>query len=1105
MDQQIYFKGLIEYLNWYLGIPKTSALDISSSVDLDNLETIWDVDLKYYLPEALIDKLKTQVGTLPLKPTTYLLGIGFSQKIAEQIIKYFGASDSLIKMIKNNPYDLLSVESVTFKKLDKIALEVLFIDEDSPHRQKAFIIYQLDSLCQKNGHVFIELEKFINSTFEVELDKKVVKQYLIELIKEQKIILHGKKLYPSLHYKAEQQSAEIIAKILFDKNHLSFFKEIDPEVFVSGYEDIQTTNIANGKWKSLAWNNDNFALSEKQKLAISKFIKEKLLIITGLPGTGKTTVLKALVDISKSRNLKISLMAPTGIAAKRLSLATGYEATTIHKKLGFDGVYWNKKENTCLTDDIIIIDEFSMVDQVLLYRLLLALPQKEFKLVLVGDAAQLPSVAPGNVLKELISSGRLHHVRLDKIFRQEDTSDIILNAHLINSGNHNLVSKRKDFVFMETKDDEKALDFIIKIIDKVKDKDFQVLSPTYKGILGVTNLNNVIQEVLNPRLDEVVFKTDSYRFQVDDQVMVLKNDYQNEVYNGEQGKVISIKPTKKLIQIYINGKTIEYSFKDAYSAITMAYSRTVHKCINVNTFIPTDKGILNFKEIMEAYNVKHPRGDFVNTDFKINVQGHSEVKQTSEIFRREKVSTIKIKTKLGYRIEATPEHPIQIVDDQSNIKWCLTGELAKGDRVLIKKDWDVITENNYPIPKFENTVRGRKLLIKNNYITSDIAWLMGLIVGNGHYNDKKDYSIQITVKSDQVTKEIQRIVLESFGISCKVYKRKTVNAVHITSKTLREIFFKMGFEYVTSHNKKIPISIRKSSLNIMASFLSGLFDSDGGVNVGVIHYTSVSFELASAVSNLLLALGIASSFKEIGNKAYRIYIQGEDSRLFMNKIGFRDQNRLAKWISLSHNIRSTVVVKSNKSTIPNGHILIKNLRDDLILNFSKGKTSRYLNNGEHSSAVVTLFSRIINAGYKLTTYHLPLIEKYIPDTSLVSWLEIIKFKNFLIDDISSLEDSECDVFDFNIPEGHDFVSNGFISHNCQGMECDYVIMPWVNDFSIQLQRNLLYTAITRAKKKVFIIGQQEALKAAIKNNNTSRRNSVFSSRILTQLEILGKE
>jgi exodeoxyribonuclease V alpha subunit len=577
MNDQIFFKGLIEYLNWYINIPKNTCLDISSEIDLNNLNSIFNIDLKYFIPESFIEKLKTSSASLPLKPCSFLLGLGFSPKITESIIKFYGPSDHVVNLIENNPYDLLVVEGINFKKIDKISLEIFNIKENDPRRLKSFIIYHLDTMCQKNGHLFIELEKFINSKFEVSLKKEDVKNYLKELIFDKKIFLISKKLYTSNNYNSEQKSAEFLASILEEKIKFYFFKDIDPIKYIASYENLQTQNIEKGVWKNLKWKNDKFELSEKQKEAVKKFFEEKILIITGLPGTGKSTVTKALVDVAKSRGLRITLMAPTGIAAKRLAEVTNFDANTIHKKLGFDGVSWNKKKEDGIQEDIIIVDEFSMVDQNLFFKLLSSLPKKEFKLVLVGDSAQLPSVAPGNVLSELINSKKIAHVALDKIFRQDDTSDIVVNAHLINSGNVNLISKNKDFIFIEVEEEEKGLDVVTKIIEKIKDKNFQVLSPTYKGFLGVNNLNNVFQDILNPKLDENVFKTELFQYRIDDRVMILKNDYQNEVYNGEQGVISSIKMSKKTVTVYINGKSIEYSFRDAYSAFTLDYARTIHK------------------------------------------------------------------------------------------------------------------------------------------------------------------------------------------------------------------------------------------------------------------------------------------------------------------------------------------------------------------------------------------------------------------------------------------------------------------------------------------------------------------------------------------------
>jgi len=577
MLEQIHFRGIIEYLNILLNIDKQIALDIASNMNMSNPEDIFKVDLNSYLLPEKIEELKNKLRSHSLYSFSFLLGLGFSSVTSEVIYKYFGKSDCLVNIIKENPYNLLSIEEITFKKIDKIALEFLNIPEDSEKRHKALVYYQLYNLSNKNGHLFIELEKFINSKFEVEIPIDTIKKYLKELILEKKIIFENKKLYISSNYKAEQESAKIIANLISKKRSNSFFEGINPDTFIKGYEEIQSNNLSNGKWKKLNWKSNEFKLSEKQKEAVRKFLVEKFFMITGLPGTGKTLNLKVLVDICKSRSLKVTLMTPTGISAKRLADICDYEASTIHKELEFDGIFWRKNEDNKLNSDVIIIDEFSMVDQVLLYRLLSALPDKDFILVFVGDDAQLPSVGPGNVLKELILNGKISHVRLTEIFRQEDASDIILNAHLINKGITSLVCNKQDFKFIDIEEENKILNTIIRFIHKLNGENFQILSPTYNGVLGVTNLNNTLQEIINPNYDGKFFKTESYTYKINDKIMIIKNDYKNEVYNGEQGEIVNINNRHKRIFIKIDNKNIDYSFKDAYSMISLDYARTIHK------------------------------------------------------------------------------------------------------------------------------------------------------------------------------------------------------------------------------------------------------------------------------------------------------------------------------------------------------------------------------------------------------------------------------------------------------------------------------------------------------------------------------------------------
>jgi len=578
MDSQIIFKGIIEYLHWYIDIPRTTATDIVSYMDLEDLNSLWEIELDAYIPDHKIQTLRNKLKTHPLKPSAFLLGITFTPNITDIIVKRYGGSEELMKEIEENPYVLIDIEEISFKKLDKVATEVLRIPVNSPLRYKALVHYQLASQSFKNGHLYTALDKFINSDFEVSISKDNLKTFLKELIIEGKIILEGKKLYTSHHFKAEKYSAQIIAKLINVSSRHMFFEGIDVDEYIEGYEKIQTENINGGEWKNLKWKEKKFELSPEQKDGIRNFFDNNFSIITGLPGTGKTTLTKALVDISVSRSLKVTLMAPTGIAAKRLSETCGFESSTIHKELGFDGASWKKGLDDTLNSDVIIVDEFSMVDQVLLYKLLQALPKKEFVLVFVGDPAQLPSVGPGNVLKELIQSGRIPHTALTKIFRQEDTSDIVLNSHQINKGSTQLYNTKKDFIFLEIAEEEEVLKRLITIVEALEDKNYQILSPTYKGVLGVSNLNKTLQETLNPNFDSSrEFKTEICTFREDDKVMVIKNDYQNDVYNGERGTLVNINNRNRKLEIYIEGKTIEYSFRDSYSMLALDYARTIHK------------------------------------------------------------------------------------------------------------------------------------------------------------------------------------------------------------------------------------------------------------------------------------------------------------------------------------------------------------------------------------------------------------------------------------------------------------------------------------------------------------------------------------------------
>ncbi len=328
--------------------------------------------------------------------------------------------------------------------------------------------------------------------------------------------------------------------------------------------------------------------SPLQRQAIRESIERKILVITGGPGTGKTTIIRGVVDVFRKWGKEVLLAAPTGRAAKRIAEATGQEARTIHRVLEFQpkkGTF-KRNESNPLRGEALVIDEFSMVDLPLMYHLLKAIPPW-MRLVLVGDQDQLPSVGPGNLLHDIIGSGAVDVVRLDQIFRQEKESLIVANAHRINQG-QSLVhaprdDKNADFYFIRQEDPAKAFQTILKMCSSsIPDKlglsplspQIQVISPMYKGVVGVDNLNTELQKRLNPGGEGLQAGTRIFRAR--DKVMQVRNDYDKDVFNGDIGSVVYADKAKYRLTVDFDGRTVCYE-KDELNDVTLAYAVSVHK------------------------------------------------------------------------------------------------------------------------------------------------------------------------------------------------------------------------------------------------------------------------------------------------------------------------------------------------------------------------------------------------------------------------------------------------------------------------------------------------------------------------------------------------
>lgn len=492
-----------------------------------------------------------------------------------------------IEVINNNPYQLADeIRGIGFKIADNIA-EKIGIEKDSKNRVAQGIIYTLN-LSLNNGHTYLPKNTLIQDAVKLlGIDSKIIEECIYELVYNKKIHIErieGRELVYLMSYFLSENG--VCSQIVKLSEHKFEDLNVDIDEQIREVEDEEEIELANN-----------------QITAIKECVDNGLVIITGGPGTGKTTTINSIIKVFEKNKKEVILTAPTGRAAKRMSETSNKEAKTIHRllEMGFstdDELMFFKSEEDPITADVVIVDEVSMVDIILMYNLLKAI-KVGTRVILVGDSDQLPSVGAGNVLKDMIDSDVINVVRLTEIFRQAQESMIVVNAHRINNGQPlYLNSKGKDFFFIKKDEPEDIVAEIVGLINERlpkfygvdKLKDIQVLSPMRKGDLGVTNLNIILQKYLNKKEKFKVEETFSKRlFRVGDKIMQIKNNYTKKwetedqsdsgegIYNGDIGYVYHIDKQKKILYaIFDQERIVEYSY-DELDELEHSFCTTIHK------------------------------------------------------------------------------------------------------------------------------------------------------------------------------------------------------------------------------------------------------------------------------------------------------------------------------------------------------------------------------------------------------------------------------------------------------------------------------------------------------------------------------------------------
>ena len=788
-------------------------------------------------------------------------------------------------------------------------------------------------------------------------------------------------------------------------------------------------------------------MDSDQQQALRLALQSKICVITGGPGCGKTYTVNKIIEALGER--RIELAAPTGKAAKRMAEITGRPARTIHRLLEFNPIAGGFRRNRQdpLECETLIIDETSMIDIRLMASLMDAVTPK-IQVIFVGDVDQLPSVGPGRVLADMIESGVIPTARLKTLHRQAAASYINVNAQRINRGEKlDLNGTAGDFWFYSEADASRIPEIILKACKAVPRQfgfslaEIQVLCPQKRGPIGTENLNKELRPVLNydgQKLPGVPFMTG-------DRVIQTRNNYKLDVFNGDIGRIDGADEDGLIVSFEdLQGeRKVRYPLSDV-GELQLAYALTIHKCVSGETLVETNEGLRPIQ----------------NIPLSGTIASHEGAKFYKGWIANDRSRLLTITTKDGYRVTVTPEHGMDMWDGEHYSRQ-QADQIRPGDFLRLKLGAVIDPENLVRTPAPSNGDVREIVFDVPLYVDEGLAEFLGLFVADGALFHG---GFRLLKRHKEVADRFAELCMKLFGVDAKRFKKGNAYCSEVSSTFLSRWVSSIGG--TLSNRKNIPECILQSPMRIQARFLRGLFE-DGSVllNDGALDRIEFSNKFQSIVDSvriMLLRFGIISGTTTSSQPNIQIY--GCNAKKFASRIGLISEFKLERF--------SLPAGKETRYVAPISKVeALKWYSDNREafgkFNYQNARDRGYISREQLKRLSGIYFGEIREQIESKLAYHHSRVK--------------------------CIKESEGPSFCVEVPDGHQFLQNGFCGWNSQGSEFPVVIIPVHTSNYMMLKRNLLYTGITRGKKLVVLVGAMKAVNVAIRTMDSSQRFSNLKS------------